>query len=166
MSNDVSSGDALPADGRSQVLTNPALAPLTGLVGEWEMVLSNASFLPDPTSKVTGRVLFTWAQDGALLVMRMGDLAQGSPAALWLIGRDEAAETYTVLYYDDRHVSRVYQMRWTGGEWHMWRDAPGFSQRFHGTVRADGRVIAATWTKSSDGVTWEHDFDVTYTKGS
>ena len=46
----------------------------------------------------------------------------------------------------------------------MWRDTPGFSQRFEGNVSADGRTITAYWEKSFDGSQWEHDFDVTYTK--
>src|ERR1700730_9691905 len=33
---------------------NPALKPLEGLVGEWEMELSNASFLPRSSEPVKG----------------------------------------------------------------------------------------------------------------
>jgi len=29
---------------------------------------------------------------------------------MWLIGRDESTPKYTVLYYDSRSVSRVYEM--------------------------------------------------------
>ena len=53
---------------------NPAPTPLEGLVGDWEMELSNASFLPDPSDTVKGGpVLIEWVQDGAFLAMRMGD---------------------------------------------------------------------------------------------
>ncbi len=37
---------------------NPALKPLEGLVGEWEMELSNASFLPRPSDTAKGPVSF------------------------------------------------------------------------------------------------------------
>jgi hypothetical protein len=47
----------------------------------------------------------------------------------------------------------------------MWRNAPGFSQRFEGKFSEDGNMITAQWQNSSDGSTWEHDFDVTYKKG-
>ncbi len=143
---------------------NPALQSLAFLVGEWEMALSNAAFLPRPTDIVTGSVAFEWVLDGAFLIMYMGDRPPGTPNATWLFGRDDSTAAYTVLYSDARGVSRVYSMTYLQRVWKMWRDAPGFSQRFEGAVSEDGRTIVAHWQKSPDGVTWEHDFDVTYTK--
>jgi len=145
---------------------NPALKPLEELVGDWEMELSNASFLPRPSDTVKGSVSFEWVQDGAFLVMRMGDKPPSPHAALWLIDRDESAPNYTVLYYDARSVSRVYEMNFSESVWKMWRESPGFWQRYEGTLSNDGTTITAHWEKSSDGTKWEHDFDVTYTKVS
>ena len=143
---------------------NPALNNLEVLVGDWEMELSNASFLPDPSATVKGQVSFEWAQDGAFLVMRMGDKPPGPPAAIWLISRDESTPNYTVLYYDARSISRVYQMSFSNGTWKMWRESPDFCQRYEGTLSHDSHTITAHWEKSSDGTNWEHDFDLTYTK--
>lgn len=144
---------------------NPALTLLEGLVGDWEMEISNASFLPRPSDKVKGGpVLIEWVQDGAFLAMRMGDKPPNPPQALWLIHRDDSALNYTVLYYDARSVSRVYDMSFSDGVWKMWREAPGFWQCYEGIVSKDGKIITAHWEKSSDGSRWEHDFDVTYTK--
>jgi len=143
---------------------NPALKHLEVLVGDWEMELSNASFLPRPSDTATGLVSFEWAQDGAFLLMRMGDKALGPPEALWLISRDESTPDYTVLYYDARGVSRVYEMSFTDGVWKMWREAPGFSQRFEGKFSDDANTVTASWEKSFDGTKWEHDFNVTYTR--
>ena len=129
------------------------------------MELSHASFLPGPSDTARGSVSFTWAQDGAFLMMRsMGDLRSSLPAAVMTIGRDDGRPDYTVLYYDFRSVSRVYAMSFADGVWKMWRDAPGFWQRFEGAINKDGKTIAAHWDKSSDGATWEHDFDLTYRK--
>ena len=80
------------------------------------------------------------------------------------MGRDESLDRYTVLYFDTRGVSRIYQMSLEGGQWKMWRDAPGFSQRYVGTFSEDKNSITARWEKSSDGLNWEHDFDMTYTR--
>ena len=143
---------------------NPAIQDLERFVGEWEMVLSNASFLPSPSDTLTGQVSIQWLEGGAFLVMYMGGQPQGTPDAIWLIGRDESTPNYTVLYYDNRSVSRVYEMSFSDGLWKMWRNAPGFSQRFEGKFSEDGNIITAHWQNSSDGSTWEHDFDVTYTK--
>jgi hypothetical protein len=58
----------------------------------------------------------------------------------------------------------VYQMGFNAPEWTMWREAPGFHQRFFGTLAEDGQSINARWEKSDDGTTWEHDFDMIYTR--
>lgn len=138
---------------------NPALADLQFLAGDWDMELSEASFLPDPDAKVNGSVTFEWIEQGAALVMRMGD------AASWIIGRDDSEQHYHVLYADDRGVSRVYQMSLTGGSWQMWRDTPEFSQRFDAKVSPGEAEINGSWQKSVDGgTTWEHDFKVRYTR--
>jgi hypothetical protein len=145
---------------------NPALKHLEGLFGDWEMELSNASFLHSPSDTAKGPVSFEWLQDGAFLVMRMGDKQADPPDAMWLIGRDESTPNYTVLYYDARSVSRVYEMSFSDGVWKMWRESPGFWQRYEGTLSNNGNTITAHWEKSSDGTKWEHDFDLTYTKVS
>lgn len=138
---------------------NPALADLQFLAGAWDMELSEASFLPDPDAKVNGSVTFEWIEQGAALVMRMGDVAS------WIIGRDDSEQDYHVLYADDRGVSRVYQMSLTGGSWRMWRDTPEFSQRFDAKVAPGEAEINGSWQKSVDGgKTWEHDFKVRYTR--
>jgi hypothetical protein len=67
-----------------------------------------------------------------------------------------------VFYYDARKVSRVYQMSFSDSVWKMWREAPGFWQRYVGRVSAGGLTITRYWEKSPDGAAWEHDFDVTY----
>ena len=136
--------------------SNPQLSDLDFLVGDWEMELSNAAFLPHPPDTVRGRVSFEWIENGAFLLMRMG------ADALWLISRDEVQPLYTVLYFDTRAVSRVYAMRFADKTWTMWRDSAQFSQRFTGRVSEDGRTITAEWRKRSEQHEWEHDFDVTY----
>lgn len=144
---------------------NPALAELQFLAGAWDMELSDASFLPDPDAKVRGSVTFEWTELGAALVMRIGDPA--TPAATWIIGRDDAEPDYVVLYADDRGVSRVYRMSLSGGTWRMWRDIPEFSQRFNAQVSTDQAEINGSWQKSVDsGTTWEHDFKVRYSRPS
>jgi hypothetical protein len=55
------------------------------------------------------------------------------------------------------------------GVWKLWRDEPDFSaldfsQHFAGTFSADGRTIDGRWEICHDGTTWEHDFDLTYTR--
>lgn len=137
---------------------NPALKQLDILVGKWEMELSQAAFLPHPSDTVKGEVSFEWVENGAFLRMRMGD------DALWLISRDDSQPGYSVFYYDARNVSRIYEMSFSENRWKMWRNSPTFSQRYEGTISTNGDTIAARWEKSSDGITWDHDFTLTYTR--
>jgi hypothetical protein len=81
-----------------------------------------------------------------------------------IIGLDDSTERFTMLYADARGVFRVYQMTLSDGVWKVWREAPGFHQRFTGTFSDDGATITAYWEGSRDGSNWEHDFDLTYTK--
>lgn len=55
-------------------------------------------------------------------------------------------------------------MSFADGLWKMWREAPGFWQRYEGKVSAG--TIAGHWQSSSEGTQWEHDFDVTYVRAS
>jgi hypothetical protein len=142
---------------------NPALENIEFLTGAWVMELSNASFLDDPKTVVHGSATFEKLEGGDFLVMRQGAKGEGMWAT-WLIGRDEDSPNYTVLYFDNRRISRVYEMSFEKDVWKIWRDAPGFSQRFVGTVSADKKTIKAHWESSKDGKTWEHDFDLVYTR--
>src|SRR5947209_1782968 len=139
---------------------NPALAELQPLVGRWRMDLYNASFLPERDARISGSIDIDWIEDGAALRMSQGN-SQHPPAAIWIIGRDEADAAYSALYADDRGVSRIYAMSFNDGDWRMWRETPDFSQRFSGQVDPDGETIHGRWEKSVDqGATWEHDFNI------
>jgi hypothetical protein len=135
---------------------NPALKQLEALIGEWEVEVPQF-----PGQR--GRAVFEWLEDGAYLRFH-ADAPEPAPSATLIISRDEVDEIYTVLHYDSRGVSRVYQMSFGERVWKIWRQAPGFSQRFSGMLSDDGDSIRATWEKSRDGSDWEHDFDLIYTK--
>ena len=143
---------------------NPTLKDLAVLIGDWEMELSNAAFLPDPSAIVKAKVSFEWLEEGAFLIMRMGDKLSEAPRAIWLIHRDDTNSDYKAFYYDDRKVSRIYEMSFSDNVWKLWRQSSEFSQRFEGNITDDGNKILAKWEKSDDGHTWEHDFDITYTR--
>lgn len=148
----------------SDELRNPSLSELAFLIGDWDMALSRAAFLPDQDAEVHGRVEVRAIEEGGLLAMRQVVERSGPPAATWVIGRDEALAGYTALYTDNRGVSRVYEMTVAGAEWRMWRNNPEFSQRFDATVSSERDEIVGEWQKRSSAGDWEHDFDVRYTR--
>lgn len=143
---------------------NPALERLRVLVGEWELEITSMSFDPDPSAVAHGHVSFHWMEDGAFLREHSEIPNTEFPKSVAIIGPDDSAETYGMLYFDSRGVSRIYQMSLTGDTWKLWRDFPGFSQRFMGTFSDGDSVITARWEKSKDSSTWERDFDQKYTK--
>ena len=143
---------------------NPALERLGIFVGEWDLEITAMSFHPDPSAAVRGHISFDRVEGGAFLIQHSEVLATEFPRSVAILAPDDAAETYGMLYFDSRGVSRIYRMTFSGGIWTIWRDFPGFSQRFHGTFSEDHNVITARWEKSSAGSNWEHDFDLTYTR--
>ena len=144
--------------------SNLALDPLVAFIGEWNIEITSMSFDPDPSAVVQGHSEFAWLEGGAFLIQHSEIAASAFPRSTAVMGPDDEAETYRMLYYDSRGVSRIYRMTFSSGIWTLWRDFPAFSQRFHGTFSEDGGVITAYWEKSTDGSNWERDCDLTYTK--
>jgi hypothetical protein len=147
-------------------MTNLALTEVAFLVGDWDMALSGASFLPDTDDVVHGHVEFRPIEEGTLLTMRQGVEPPHPPAATWVIGRDESRDEFTVLYTDSRGVSRVYEMTLSNRTWRIWREDPEFSQRFEASISADHNEIVGRWEKCASKGEWEHDFNIAYTRES
>ena len=140
---------------------SPALQHLDVFVGEWKMAISSPAY---PSTIVGGHASFAWLEGGAFLMMHTDVEQVGPPSGIAVIGRDDSAETYSMLYFDSRGVSRIYEMSLEGSVWKMHRESPGFSQRFTATFNDDGTTITGRWEKSSDGSNWELDLDWSYTR--
>jgi len=144
--------------------SNPALERLAVFVGEWNTEITSMSFQEDKTAIVRGHTSFDWIEGGAFLIQRSGIPDSDFPSSISILGPDDSAETYSMLYFDSRGVSRIYQMSLSANTWKLWRDFPGFSQRFIATFRDDHNIITARWEKSSDGSNWDIDFEETYSR--
>ena len=140
-------------------LVNPALHDLEPLVGEWTIEIE---FPDEAMPPVFGTATIGWIEGGAFLGINSTVVWQGPSSSTSVIGRDEDEEQYTVLYYDDRGVSRIYHMTLNDSVWHQWRTSPEFSQRFIGTIGLTGDVITARWEASRNGKSWDLDFELTY----
>jgi hypothetical protein len=116
-------------------------------------------------SPVKGHSTYEWLREGALLTCHSNwERGPGIPSAFSVIGHDDAVEACSMLYTDERGVSRIYQMTLEGGIWKMWRDTADFSQRMTGTFSDDRNTITVRGELSKDGSTWEQDLNVTYTR--
>jgi hypothetical protein len=145
----------------------PLAASLGRFVGAWEMEMSIDG---RPVSR--GRTTFELLEGDRFLAQHADGEATPEAPAGWaerlpfpvtaIIGLDDTSETFAMLYADARDVFRIYRMRVDGDEWTLWREAPGFHQRFIGTFGDDGRTIAGRWEASEDGRDFAVDFELTY----
>jgi hypothetical protein len=137
------------------------LERLRVLVGAWRVEGAHP-LLPGVT--LTGRVDFEWLDEGAFLRQRSTIEHPDIPDGVYVIGCDDVTETCSALYHDTRGVARIYALSISDGVWRMWRDAPGFAQRFTGVIAADGNSIDGRGELCRDGAQWDADLTLTYTR--
>jgi uncharacterized protein YndB with AHSA1/START domain len=157
---------AAPADVPAQ--RPAALDRLDALIGEWELEATfDEGFFGPASPAVTnrgGRTTFEWLDGRFFLTQRFVVENPAAPNGIAIIGLSEEPDTFTQHYYDSRGVARVYAMSLDGNVWRLHREAPGFWQRYAGTISADGTTITGAWEMSADGQEWKHDFDLNYIK--
>jgi hypothetical protein len=140
---------------------NPALEPLSVLVGTWNTVGTHPLV---PGTTFHGRTSFAWIEGGAFLIMHSQIDEPEIPSGIAVFGSDDTTGETSMLYFDERGVSRRYEVSLRDNVWKWWRNAPGFSQRFAGAIAADGRTIVSRGELSRDGARWDPDLELTYTR--
>ncbi len=133
------------------------LESLSALVGTWDIEARHPAF---PDTVVRGQSVFEWFDGEKFLVQRSHTDHPDFPNSLSVIGEGE--ERLAMHYFDSRGVQRVYQVVMGDGVWTMWRDAPGFSQRFTGRIGDGGGTISGLWQLSKDGFHWADDLAITF----
>jgi len=143
------------------------LGHLAALVGAWETKATHQAL---PGAVIHGRATFEWLGDGVSLIWRARYDHPDIPDSIAIMGCDDTGDLRhpdggcALHYCDQRGVTRLYRLSAEAGVWRYWREAPGFSQRFTGTLSADGRTIDGVVELCRDGVTWEQDLPITYTR--
>jgi hypothetical protein len=146
-----------------------AASPLNRLIGNWGFEAT-----ADGQLLGRGRASFEWIENGAFVLERADDEPGPDTSPDWashspmpvtaILGFDDSSDEISQLYSDARGVFRIYRMRLTDEAWTVWRDNPGFNQRFVGRFGNDGTTISGRWESSEDGSTWTPDFDLEYRK--
>jgi len=146
--------------GSEAAIANPVLKPLSFLVGEWHTEGSHP-LLPGKT--LHGRTSFAWSEGGAFLVMRTEIDEPDIPSAIAIFGTDDDAKECSMLYFDERGVSRRYIVALKSDQLHWSRDTPGFAQRFTARLEDGGaRMVGKGELNQGDG--WKPDLQLTYTR--
>ena len=140
---------------------------LERFIGEWTMRVT----FPGAPPFEGGRVVFEWMSGERFLIQRWEVPVPEAPDGLAIIGFDAGRGTLLQHYFDSRGIARVYTMSLEDGIWTLRRDTPDFSplefaQCFTGRFSGDDGEIVGRWEIAHDGVTWEHDFDLTYLRVS
>ncbi len=159
-------------------MTTKPLEPLNRLVGTWT---TDATHPALPGVVVHGTAVIEWLEGERFLIHRARTDHPDFPDAISIIGiterdridnavgDDSAAATDARLcmhYFDSRGVFRVYDVSVDEQAWRIWRDAPGFSQRFTGTFADGGGTIAGRWELCRDDIHWDDDLEITYRRVS
>lgn len=142
------------------VIPNPKLASFAPFIGTWRTE-GRHPMLP---TTLHGRTVFEWRDGGAFLCVRSEIDEPGVPSGISIIGSDDKMGTFAMLYFDERGVSRRYEVAMDGGVMRWWRDAPGFMQRYTVTMSVDGNTLHGVGELSKDDGPWGPDLELTYTR--
>lgn len=140
---------------------NPALAPLGILISTWDTVGTHPLV---PGKTFHGRTSFAWIEGGAFLIMRSQIDEPEIPSGIAVFGSDDETGELSMLYFDERSVSRKYEVSFQDNVLKWWRNTPDFSQRFTAVIAADAQTIDSRGELSRDGKHWEGDLALAYTR--
>jgi hypothetical protein len=153
--------------------SEPALEPLNRVVGTWTTEATHPAF----PGVVHGSVTIEWLEGERFLIHRARTDHPDFPDSISIIGFMEQDRVggaspgnptadgpaqLSMHYFDSRGVSRVYDASFDDKSWRIWRNAPGFSQRFTGTFSDGGDTIAGRWQLRQDDGQWHDDLEITY----
>jgi hypothetical protein len=158
-------------------MSDPMLQSLGRLVGTWTTEATHPAM---PGLVVRGTAVFEWLEGERFLIQRARTDHPDFPDSISIVGyteQDRVGETkgaepspdqrpLTMHYFDSRGVFRVYATSIDGEALRIWRDAPGFSQRFAGRFADGGNTMAGLWQLSEDDATWNDDLKITYRRQS
>lgn len=159
-------------------MSEPLLKPLNRLVGSWTTEATHPAL---PGVVVPGTVTVEWLQGERFLIQRARVDHPDFPDSISIIGfadQDRVEPSggsaanvlaatagehpFTMHYYDSRGVFRLFYASMAEASWRIWRNAPGFSQRFTGTFADGGATITGVWQLCQDDVHWNDDLKITY----
>jgi hypothetical protein len=139
---------------------DPALEPFDALIGTWDTEATHPLF----DGVVPGSITYEWLEGGHFLVQRSHNDHELFPDAICVIGAPETGDGLVMEYFDSRGVRRTYGISLEDGVLRMWRDHPGFEQRFSAKLEHD--VYEGVHQLAEAPGEWKDDLKVTYRRRS
>src|SRR5687767_2238480 len=102
-------------------VSNPKLDALKILIGEWK---TEGTHPLVPGTIFHGRTSFEWIEGGAYLMMRSKMDEKEIPDGMAIFGSDDSTKEFYMLYFDERKVSRRYDVTTDGQSITWFRNAP------------------------------------------
>jgi hypothetical protein len=133
-----------------------ALEGFEALIGTWDTVAVH----PAIDAVVTGTITYEWLEGGKFVVQRTHNDHELFPDAISVIGKPEHGDGLVLEYFDSRGVRRTYGASLDDGVLRVWRDEPGFEQRFAAETRPAG--FEGQWQLAQTPGEWKDDLKVTY----
>ena len=155
---EVSPGGVSEPGGRA-LIPNPALAPLGFLVGEWRTAGTHPLV---PGETLNGRTSFAWHEGGAFVIMRSQVDHPQFPDGVAIIGSDGASGKLTMVYFDEREVSRILDVTAANGSVTWRHEDPEFTQSL--TIASEGDTLVSKGRMSKKGGVWEDDLSQVFTR--
>lgn len=152
----------------------PALTALNRLVGIWATEATHPAL---PGVVVHGQAIVEWLEGERFLIQRAHTDHADFPDAISVIGftdRDrvdgasgalagaDREQRLSMHYFDSRGVFRVFGVAVDAESWRVWRESPGFSQRFAGQFTDGGDTIVGRWQLRKHGGQYVDDLCITY----
>lgn len=141
-------------------MPNPALKPFEFLLGEWRTTGTHPQM---PGKSLPGRTSFAWHEGGAFLIMRNAVAEKGFPDGVAIIGSDGSG-AFAMSYFDERGVSRLFQVTVGDGTVSWRRDDPEFAQSVTLTAEDSGDRLVSKGRMSRDGGPWTDDLSQVFTR--
>ena len=137
-----------------------ALEPFDALIGTWTTEATHPQF----DGVVSGSITFEWLEGGHFLILRSRTEHELFPDWISVIGAPETGEGLVMEYFDSRGVRRTYGVSIEDGVLRMWREHPGFDQRFSATL--GGEAFDGLWQLAETPGDWRDDLAMTYRRAS
>ena len=135
---------------------DPTLERFDALIGTWTTEADHRLV----EGAVTGTVTFEWLEGGRFLIQRSRTEHELFPDGISIIGAPEDGDGLVLEYFDSRGVRRTYGVSCDDGVWRIWRDQPGFDQRFSAKLADD--VFEGVFQIAETPGDWQDDMKVVY----
>jgi hypothetical protein len=135
---------------------DPKLEPFDVLIGTWATEAKHRLL----DAVVPGSVTYEWLEGGRFLIQRSRSEHESFPDGISVIGAPESGEGLVMEYFDSRGVRRTYGISLEDGVLRIWRDHPGFDQRFSAKLGHD--VFEGVFELAETPGDWQEDMKVTY----